>query len=202
MNLNQFSYEKERQLTDQSWYLDRKSQRQHQQDGRFATGVLYDGEKSRSCVYCQSDHWSDECTFYPDVECRRKKLTSCWYTCLKRGHRMKDGRIKRDCVYCKMKGAHHRSLCPKQFKKIQQNLSAGEQNLLLQGQQQQSKQAQNLLKVVESATVSNNLGKTVIMQTASVKVMNLNDGTLQQNIRLLLDCGSQRTYISKLIAEK
>ena len=44
--------------------------------------------------------------------------------------------------------------------------------------------------------------RTGVMQTASVKMKNLENELLYKDTRLLLDCGSQRTYITENLANK
>ena len=92
---------------------------------------------------------------------------------------IKDCRINKDCIYCKMRSSHHRSLCPKQFPK---------------------RVEQNLLKVIEDLDMVTE--EHLVMQTASVKLTNLEQSSIQRNTRLLLDCGSQRTYITKYMAKQ
>ena len=80
-----------------------------------------------------------------------------------------------------MKNNRHRSLCPKQLtKQVDVNIPS--------------------MSVVEGSLGA--VAEQVIMQTALVKLFNMNKETLPRRSRLLLDCGSQRTYISKYIAEK
>ena len=44
-------------------------------------------------------------------------------------------------------------------------------------------------------------GKIVLMQTAQAKLTNLNQSKCEQ-VRILLDSGSQRTYITESLAEQ
>ena len=147
---------------------------------RYTTGALHTGSRPRSCIYCSENHWSDECKSYSDVESRKKRLHGRCFICFG-SHMLKDCPSKKECVYCKMKSNHHRSLCTKQFPR-------------------QNEVKVPSLKVVEGSSVA--VGEQVIMQTASVTLMNLDDELIQRKSRLLLDCGSQRTYITKYLAEK
>ena len=119
---------------------------------------------------------------YPDVESRRKKLLGHCYICLRRGHMVRACKVYKECIYCKKKGSHHRSLCPVQFMKFDKNAPA--------------------MEVLEGSSSIGAIEEQVIMQTASVVLTNLKDEEVKYNARLLLDCGSQRTYISKFLAEK
>ena len=147
---------------------------------RYTTGALHTVAKKRCCAYCSDEHWSDECQLYPDVESRKKRLRGSCFKCLRRGHSWRDCRGGRECVFCKLKGNHHRSLCPKQFGK-------------------QVEEQEPVLKAVESSNVA--LNEQVVMQTSLAQIFNLDNETINKNARLLFDCGSQRTYISKFMAD-
>ena len=142
---------------------------------RQTTASFHVGEKpKRKCIYCGQDHWSDECKDYPDIESRKKQIRGCCYICLKKGHQLKDCSSKKVCVYCNREHNHHRSLCPKQFQQVTASTNDTEPGLLA-------------------------MEEEVIMQTAMVEVVSPVDET-SKNTRLLLDCGSKRSYITKELA--
>ena len=92
--------------------------------------------------------------------------------------------FNKSSVYCTKKGNHYRNLCPSQFSTQQKEIS----NASLE-------------------TKKNNLVATkegVIMQTAMTDLENGKDeeNGIKQNVRVLLDSGSQRTYISRDITDK
>ena len=84
-------------------------------NNKYTTGALHTGSKQRSCIYCGENHWNDECTVYPDIESRKKKLIGHCYICLRRGHMVHECNVTKECIYCKKKRSHHRSLCGVQF---------------------------------------------------------------------------------------
>ena len=43
-------------------------------NNRFATGALIAGVRARKCIYCDAEHWNDECKAYADVTSRKKRL--------------------------------------------------------------------------------------------------------------------------------
>ena len=47
-----------------------------------------------------------------------------------------------------------------------------------------------------------NADERLIMQTARVQLTNLNNENVIRDVQVLLDCGSQRTYLTKFAAEK
>ena len=145
------------------------------------------------CRYCRKTHWSDECKQYATVDERKKKLKGCCFRCLGEGHNTKDCRSHRTCVYCNAYDNHHRSLCLKKFKsgvtKIETQMNAGEDTM----------EDITNSNYEENAMVSH--GETVYMQTAKSDVEN--PQTMDTvNTRLLLDCGSQRTYITESLVKR
>lgn len=62
------------------------------------------------CIYCNGQHWSDECQTFPTVTARKEKIKGHCFICLKQGHQQKNCTVKKTCVYCKQ-----RSLCIKKF---------------------------------------------------------------------------------------
>ena len=142
-------------------------------DQRQPTVAFSTGERQRNCIYCNKGHWSDECKEFPDVQSRMKQISGRCYICLKTGHLLKNCLSTKRCVYCKQERNHHQSLCPKQFETIH--------------------------TTKEASMVA--VGEQVIMQTATVELVNpLCEST--ERTRLLLDCGSQRSYITQELAER
>ena len=161
---------------------DKKFQHQtkseHHSTGSFATREM----TKRSCYYCGKNHWSDECKQYPDIKSRKKKANGCCFICLKKGHLLKECTSTRPSAYCKKSGNHHRSLYPKQF-----NQSTELSNATIE-------------ETEEPKLVA--ISEQVIMQTAQVDLVNPTNLESKHETRLLLDSGSQRSYILKELADK
>ena len=79
-------------------------------NNKYTAGALHTGSKQRSCIYCGENHWNDECPVYPDIESRKKKLIGHCYICLRRGHMVHECNVNKECIDCKKKRSHHRSL--------------------------------------------------------------------------------------------
>lgn len=142
------------------------------------------------CRYCNNRHWSDECEKYPTLEERKKQLKDSCYRCLKVGHVSKECKKSKTCVYCGEINSHHRSLCPQKFKrKISSAHLSGEISDLTE----------------QSACANENVlissGEVVLMQTATCQINNPANSK-SDIIRLILDSGSQRTYITEKLAEQ
>ena len=140
---------------------------------RQSTAAFQTGERQKRCIYCEKGHWSDECTDFPDIPSRKKQISGRCYICLKTGHSLKKCSSERKCVYCNQERNHHRSLCPKQFKSTD--------------------------NINQTSMVA--IGEQVIMQTATVDLVNPFCEKIETT-RLLLDCGSQRSYITEDLAKR
>ena len=137
------------------------------------------------CVYCQGKHWSDECKKYATVAARKEKIKGQCFICLKPGHHQKDCKANKVCVHCQQKNKHHRSLCINKFR------------------EKPSETAHVVTETISPVTDNTLLAsdEQVLMQTATVEVENL-EKSGKQTIRLLLDTGSQRSYITEQLANK
>ena len=137
------------------------------------------------CVYCQGKHWSDECKKYATVAARKEKIKGQCFICLIPGHHQKDCKTNKVCVHCQQKNKHHRSLCINKF------------------QEKPAETAHVVTETISPVTENTLLAsdEQVLMQTATVEVENL-EKSGKQTIRLLLDTGSQRSYITEQLADK
>ena len=66
----------------------------------------------RACVFCNKDHFSDECKTMADVGSRRiaaSKGGRC-FKCLRKGHMARDCQRTKACLHCGKEG-HHSALC-------------------------------------------------------------------------------------------
>ena len=97
----------------------------------------------------------------------------------------KDCKKNKTCVYCGEINMHHRSLCPQKF-------STKVSNAHLSGEITEVKES-----VYESENVLESSSEIVLMQTAKCEVKPISD-----TVRILLDSGSQRTYVTERLAEQ
>lgn len=142
------------------------------------------------CRYCDKRHWSDECPKYKSIEERKQQLKDSCYRCLKVGHVSKECKQTKMCVYCGEFNVHHRSLCPKKFRSSVSSVHLSEET---------SDVAKEIPSVQENVLVS--LGQIVLMQTAKTEIKHpLGSG--REQVRILMDSGSQKTYVTERLAEK
>lgn len=160
-----------------------------QQTGAFMSSERkVTSTQSKKCRFCEKGHWSDECNKYKTVDERKKKIKGSCFRCLKDSHIAPECKSSKVCVYCGVKDVHHRSLCDKRYSK-----SVKKENV-------------HLTQEVESESACEEVGllscaESVLMQTASTEVTGKKSDKSKM-VRLLLDSGSHRTYISKDLAKR
>ncbi|KAK2559409.1 hypothetical protein P5673_018033 [Acropora cervicornis] len=120
-----------------------------------------------------------------NAERQKEKIKGQCFICLKPGHHQKDCKANKVCVHCQQKNKHHRSLCINKF------------------QEKPAETAHVVTETISPVTENTLLAsdEQVLMQTATVEVENL-EKSGKQTIRLLLDTGSQRSYITEQLADK
>ena len=148
---------------------------------------------SDKCRYCQNRHWSDECTKYKTAEDRKKQLKDSCYKCLKVGHKSRDCKSSKVCVHCRASNDHHRSLCPKKYPK-RTNVEHAQL-----AEEAVNSNPNDYEQTEEKMLISS--GESVLMQTAVAEITNPYEDSSHQ-VRLPLDCGSQRTYITENLANR
>ncbi|XP_071136931.1 uncharacterized protein [Mytilus edulis] len=148
---------------------------------------------SMVCRYCDGHHWSDECRKFSTIEDKKQKIKDSCYTCLKPGHVSRDCKFEKACYHCKQKKGHHRSLCPKTIPSQQKEFEV-------------SHLADEICEIAlsEENVPENRLlssGDIVLMQTAQTTVSNT-EVIETKVVRLLMNSGSQRTYITENLAKR
>ena len=134
------------------------------------------------CAFCQNEHYSASCDVIRDIAQRRNILERgkrC-LNCLRLGHNAKECQNPKTCRHCQER--HHQSIC----------------SLL---DQPRPKPREVPTEETKTTTVSNKAKGAVLLQTA--KAMAINDVTSETaSVRILLDTGSQRTYITNPLKSK
>ena len=134
------------------------------------------------CVYSDEEHFSSSCGKITTVKDRRDiLLKSGWcFNCLKTRHKSRDCECSRNCRYCNKR--HHQSIC--------------NQSPVFQ------KHSDDTDKTTSTTTSASSKAskskKVILLQTARAIAINGNE---RVPIRLLLDSGSQLSYVTKTLQE-
>lgn len=142
----------------------------------YAKGEIQKGQ----CFYCNGNHATPNCMKVKDVATRKSLLRKnyCCFICLRKGHIARCCQQFKRCKHCQ--GKHHHTICEKST----ENTETQTENTSITATSTGHKEATN-----------------VLLQTAQATVLNPENGKRATD-RILLDSGSQRSYISEDIQQK
>ena len=141
------------------------------------------------CSYCQQSHPSASCPTVTTLDERKQILMSSGrcYNCLRRRHLSRECRSASRCQNCKRK--HHTSICDAGSNRPPRpSLTSGSGPNTGVNPSQSTR--------TTSTLCSDNL-PTVFLQTARAVIYHPNDPHISLEVRLILDGGSQKSYISR-----
>ena len=144
------------------------------------------------CVFCEGEHPSHKCTVVTDHKTRReivKRKGRC-YVCLKGGHPARRCNSQVNCYKCR--GRHHATIC--------ESYEKGEQSTQQQSGGAESRADRVSCASAETQTTTNmhiSGRNSVLLQTARADVSAPGVGGKTENIRIIFDSGSQKTYINE-----
>ena len=166
----------------------------------YSTAAALVANSSPLCVFCDQSHYSTHCRVVADQEKRKQLLLKAGrcFICLKKGHLSRDCRSSRGCYNCG--GRHHSSICKSQRfgsrnaqsttpTSIEQTQNVRPQT---QTQQHQTQSAPVLSMYVDVKT-------PVLLQTARASVFQPHRPLLTTVVRIILDSGSQRSYVTDMV---
>ena len=141
------------------------------------------------CAFCDGEHPSHKCNVVSNHKARRdivKRKGKC-YVCLRSGHIARKCNSQVNCFRCR--GRHHTALCESYEKR------ENRQQREMHGSNGSSENAET-----QTTTNMHVSGRnTVLLQTAQAEVSAPGVGGKTENIRLIFDSGSQKTYINERI---
>ena len=166
----------------------------------YSTAAALLSDTSPLCAFCDQPHYSTHCRVVTDHEKRKQLLLKggrC-FICLKKGHLSRDCRSSRGCYNCG--GRHHSSICksqrsgPRNAQNTTPTSTEQPQNVRpqMQPQQHQTQSAPVLSMYVDVKT-------PVLLQTARASVFQPNRPSLTTIVRIILDSGSQRSYVTEMV---
>ncbi|GFT46724.1 uncharacterized protein TNCV_1316821 [Trichonephila clavipes] len=146
---------------------------------------VYDStSKSETCVFCENCHPSAQCGYGRSLTYEKRKSIlmkgAFCFRCIKRYHKISNCKVKVQCSICNSKKQVDVMHCD---------------------EIKQSKQVKPESKeVTENTTLSNNsCAREVFLQTL---IVHIKENNLKHYIRVIIDTGSQKSYITKYLAEK
>ena len=125
----------------------------------------------QNCCYCDGNHSTVDCTKEQSISVKRALLKKKWgcFLCLRKGHTARQCRKFKHCTHCH--GKHHPTIC-----------------------RQEAKPPEQIETPSLTATSIGKKGASVLLKTALAVVCN-RDNCKRLRVRILLDNGSQRSYI-------
>ncbi|XP_073966399.1 uncharacterized protein isoform X2 [Choristoneura fumiferana] len=157
--------------------MKRKFEPKKETNGRFY------GQKKRkwSCIFCGENHYNVYCGKVKTIEERKAKLKNRCFNCFREGHFLQQCELKKFCYKCSSKGLrlrHHKALCPNNFTKREETERPS----------------------TSTSVMHVGMKGPTVLQTAVVMVKGENGRS--KKCRILLDSGSQRSYVTRSIAEE
>ncbi|UYV69625.1 hypothetical protein LAZ67_7000025, partial [Cordylochernes scorpioides] len=161
-----------------------------------ATDLVNTTQMRNNCIFCGNGHPSQECysgqrMHLPEKKDKAKGKNVCFW-CLLPGHGFKKCRIKPRCPVCG--GKHYPIMCPTLEAQKTSHLQKAE----LKVSRESPATKQETANQFTSTTLNNATVGGVYLQTLIVKISGPKG---KHNVRVLLDCGSQRSYISKRMVD-
>jgi len=146
-----------------------------------------------SCVFCRNKHQSHDCVKARNLPVTERiakvREANCCYVCLRKGHRANQCKSLVQCFICKKK--HHAIMCNAEVEKSTDPSKNSE-----------SKEKPSSSRSVDAEVVSsysNSSSRTILLHTLKVRVIGRHSTS---EVRLVLDSGSQRSYIKSSLAEQ
>ena len=160
-----------------------------------------------SCCYCHQAHTSSKCPTVTSVDARREilKRNGRCFSCLKRGNMSHDCRSSSECHKCS--GRHHVSICTRVIqdssRHFSTNVAGGATPPRLRNDDTVAissglnPNAATFTTPSTTTTLCVDASKTVLLQTALADVYDPTNPQPTILVRMILDSGSQRSYITR-----
>ena len=165
-----------------------------------AAALLTGGTDGKpSCCYCHQPHYSNSCEKVRSLEERKvalRKSGRC-FVCLRRGHISRQCRSNAKCGNCH--GRHHISICHRSVPTISASKgdTGGEQQPHSTTQPASMNPAAPTFRPPASLTLWTCANQAVLLQTAQAVVFNPDNPQRSKRVRIILDLGSQRSYVTE-----
>ena len=152
--------------------------------GQSSAHALHTKSKAEACAFCLGGHRHEDCSRVDNKDKRKellRKYSRC-LNCLRKGHLARNCSVKVVCSVCK--GEHHTSLCDQG--KVSESKPKGQEAVGEEGK------VSTTLIVSPKDSIVNMCISKVALQTAQAMLVGRKSG----RVRVLLDSGSQRTFVT------
>ena len=165
------------------------------------TAALLTGQSPALCCYCGGTHQSQQCESVSSTEQRKQLLrqTGRCFVCLKRGHLGRDCRSSSRCTHCSAR--HHNSICTSSRPVGTPHVKPAQSTSTHHAPTTpaSSSAVRPPQTSVHSMHVSTRM--PILLQTARTRASNPHNSGLSAQVRIILDSGSQRSYVTDRLKE-
>ena len=153
------------------------------------------------CCYCNQQHRATDCMVVTQVDERKQLLRRAGrcFSCLRRGHLSRNCRTTSRCQQCH--GKHHTSICSGSTNRGEPASGAAAvpppaTESTTSNLKPSAPEYTPTKHSSHASTLCVNVGKPILLQTASAVVFNPCDST-SSKLRIMMDSGSQRSYLTQ-----
>ena len=157
------------------------------------TPALFSGSSTNpQCAYCRQSHPSMSCASVTKPADRRNilKTSGRCFNCLRRGHIVRNCKSSSKCQKCKK---HHTSICDDGQSQTPSLPSTGDSGL--------NPNATPFPSTPTTSTLCSDNVQSVFLQTARAVIHRVSDPNVSLDVRLILDGGSQKSYVSQRVCD-
>uniref|UniRef100_A0A1I7V6D9 DUF1758 domain-containing protein n=1 Tax=Loa loa TaxID=7209 RepID=A0A1I7V6D9_LOALO len=204
---NQFSSS----LMERNYTSHKKNPRN--QDETSALATIYNGDETsqssiknkeikqrRPCIFCNRNHWDNECQTYASVDSRLKRLKGMkrCTVCMKSTHQTKECSRKVRCFYCKT--PHNSALCNKKFSTQTIRIVHPNKEEIHNGKDCSTNQ--DTIIMSQTNIVTKREGMETLLLCKEITIFNPSTPHHRKTALALFDIGSQVSFISKKLASR
>ena len=169
-----------------------------------ATALVSDTvSTSVTCCYCGQSHFPTSCSVITDIEARKQSLRKSGrcFSCLRKGHLSRNCRTTNRCRNCG--GRHHTSICaPRQRDNERPTTTQPRSVSTIETTSSLNPSAPEFNPSTPKSSLYVDTSQAVLLQTALAEVCNPSNPSFMRRVRIVLDNGSQRSYLTQWIREK
>ena len=168
------------------------------------TSALHAGDRHITgfCAFCKGKHASSRCQTVTNAGARRRILMDAGkrFSCFRNGHIAAGCSSNVKCFSCG--GRHHVAVCSAKAVTSGRRNEADNHGVKAEGLKEDSAQAQPSSASNASVNVEQGIDQKILLQTAKAKVSSPGNPLDSANVRILLDSGAQRSYVSYRLCDK